>query len=731
MIVLAAIGYQNGNPSRLVYGSDYMGRVCGEGNKTNSSYLVYPRPQEDVAIAGFQLATSSPWDISFYSICVQKCPKLDEVVCDDLGNSIIEAQMALTGKNFSKIAHDCLDYPIYNPFTCLDSRVRTNCWNTLFTTKPILFRCFPEYTFKVELMPESGCVAYQYYTNPVSNVTTSTCSKYRQVTKRTTEQPTGTDVLFNSFNTVSQVFARNVADVQKAWPVILVAGLVVSSSVGLIYIISLWCFVGIIVWGSVLGVQLMSVVFTLYLYIKGGVITVAFIEAAQSQVNGVIVDVTSQVSTVTGVDLINAPAGNSSGFVIPLINGTALTAGFSSSANYQKQFVSAAYVMTAVTIMLFFLILLLARRIARAIEIFREASSAIRATPSLILIPFISVPCMLALIVWWGGATLYLASSGSYHLSYVNYSTPINPDTTVFTSSTFGAFSYSNVFIAYQFLGFLWTSNVISAVVTYWIAGTVGHWYWKGDEETLKTKCSSSPMMRSLYIVFRFHMGSVAFGALLVAIVQFIRYVAAYLDQRSKSVTKRNVFMRAIMCCVHCCLLCLTWCVKFISRNAFIMSALYAHGFCESARLAFMTITNNLAQVALVTFLGDLILRFGQILITLISAFSCWVWLDSHREYGFGGSMELNTFWFPTLLSGALGWFIANEALSIYDITVDTLLLSFCQDHKLKQVGKESRHELKTSASLRHFIDRTKKNEMNKVEKEYGGDRRLSARGPE
>lgn len=525
---------------------------------------------------------------------------------------------------------------------------------------------------------------------------------------RTTEEPTANDILFNSFNTATQTFQRNVADVVKAWPVILISGVAVAVLIGFIYIASLWLFVRLVVWGSVLGVEVMSILFTIYLYTKAGILNVSFITAATNTLDTSLENLGNQVSSKTGLNLLNATAPNTTALILTLTNGSALPLSFAASLNYQTEFTSAAYFMTAITVMLFFLILLLSRRIARAIEIFQEASHAIRATPCLICIPFVSVPILLLIVAWWTASTAFIASAGSYNIKQINFTAPVGPTDGAFQTKNFGTFDYVDVFIAYNFLGFLWVSNFVSAIVVYVIAGTVGHWYWKGNEMGGGDGSGAFPMLRSIYIVFRFHMGTAAFGGIMVAIVQFIRYFAAYLEHRSKAVTKKSRIMRAIMCCINCLLKCLEYCVKFISRNAYIISALYGESFCTSTRQAFYTITANITQVALVTFLGDLILRFGQILISLMAAFSCWVYLDNRPEYNLGGSLELNTFWFPTFLAGALGWFVANECLSIYDITVDTLLMSFCQDQKLKKVVHKKHETLKSTKSMQDFIKKAK-----------------------
>jgi len=198
-------------------------------------------------------------------------------------------------------------------------------------------------------------------------------------------------------------------------------------------------------------------------------------------------------------------------------------------------------------------------------------------------------------------------------------------------------------------------------------------------------------------------MGTVAFGALIVSIIQFIRYINAYIEQRTQGATQRTRLGRVVHCIVQYCLRCLEACISFVSRNAFISTAMYGESFCPSAKHAFETLASNIAQVALVTFLGDVILRFGQIFIALTSGFACWVYLDTRPEYGLGGALELSTHWFPTLIATGLGWYAANETLAIYDITVETLLLSFCQDQKLRKAKAD--HQMKTSKSFKEFVD--------------------------
>lgn len=177
MLVIGIIGFENGDPSRLVYGSDYNGRTCGVGNLSDSKYLVYPRPYEDIYLAGTDVAIHRPWDINFFAICVPSCPLTDQIVCDDDGTTLVKAAMNATGNSFQDEALKCLTGFIANPLTCYDAAIRSHCWETLFDTTPVLFRCFPQYIFEVQEMPQSGCTKYSYSYDASTNTNRSTCLK--------------------------------------------------------------------------------------------------------------------------------------------------------------------------------------------------------------------------------------------------------------------------------------------------------------------------------------------------------------------------------------------------------------------------------------------------------------------------------------------------------------------------------------------------------------------------
>ena len=88
--------------------------------------------------------------------------------------------------------------------------------------------------------------------------------------------------------------------------------------------------------------------------------------------------------------------------------------------------------------------------------------------------------------------------------------------------------------LAFLFFGLLWGYQFIHAFLVVSVSGTVGTWYWLDEDHPRKKR----PVLSSLWVAFRYHLGTIAFGALLVAIVQFIRYIVAYIDSRTKKMQK-------------------------------------------------------------------------------------------------------------------------------------------------------------------------------------------------
>jgi len=77
----------------------------------------------------------------------------------------------------------------------------------------------------------------------------------------------------------------------------------------------------------------------------------------------------------------------------------------------------------------------------------------------------------------------------------------------------------------------------------------------------------------------RYHLGSIALGSFIVAVVQFIRAILEYVDKKTKRLQDTNPVVKFFMCCVKYCVWYLEQVLKFINRNAYILVAVKGYRY--------------------------------------------------------------------------------------------------------------------------------------------------------
>merc|ERR1711981_294115 len=120
-----------------------------------------------------------------------------------------------------------------------------------------------------------------------------------------------------------------------------------------------------------------------------------------------------------------------------------------------------------------------------------------------------------------------------------------------------------------------------------------------------------------------------AFGAFIVAVVQFMRIVLAYIDKQTKTWQEKNKLLKIAFKVVACCLWCFEKVVKFITRNAYIFIAINGKSFCKSAKNAFMTILKNLFLVGFVNLVSVVLILIGKLIITIGCAVLVYLYIES------------------------------------------------------------------------------------------------------
>lgn len=82
----------------------------------------------------------------------------------------------------------------------------------------------------------------------------------------------------------------------------------------------------------------------------------------------------------------------------------------------------------------------------------------------------------------------------------------------------------------------------------------------------------TSQYFKSLGIVFRFHLGTIACGSLIITIIQILRTLATIFDQKSTNQNQNAVVTQILSGIIHCILLCMEEIVNYITTKAYILT---------------------------------------------------------------------------------------------------------------------------------------------------------------
>jgi len=139
-----------------------------------------------------------------------------------------------------------------------------------------------------------------------------------------------------------------------------------------------------------------------------------------------------------------------------------------------------------------------------------------------------------------------------------------------------------------------------------------------------------APVGQSLVRLVRYHLGSCAFGSLLVAVVQVLRVILQAVHNTVKQ-GEANMCKTNLGKICGCCLAVFEKFLAFINRNAYIeigkklifsegsnfnncfLSALRSTNFLESSHRAISVIGSNALRVAAINSVGDFVLFLGKV----------------------------------------------------------------------------------------------------------------------
>jgi choline transporter-like protein 2/4/5 len=354
------------------------------------------------------------------------------------------------------------------------------------------------------------------------------------------------------------------------------------------------------------------------------------------------------------------------------------------------------------------------KRIAVAIGIINEAAKAMAAVGiTAVLWPLVGFVQSLINIIWFLIICLFLAAltkydpltmqvsyrgSGSSLVGSIVNGTITQVANNASATSTFSNYLSINdqtlmIVWAINIFGFLWTHAFTRYIHYMTLSGAFANWYFATDKHTINGKTVIKSFGRTL----RYHLGSIAFGSLILTIVQMIRLAFNYMMKKLEK-GKDNPVIKFLWCCVNCCLKCLERFIDFLNKNSFIMIAIHGWGFCKAAKEAFLLLLRNALRVAAVNVLGDFLLFLGNLVVTagcVMLAFGYFKVCETPATATtatckvLGSDTQVTLSVGTVVVCGVLGYIIGKLFMGVFEVGIDTIFLCFCHDIDANDGSKE------------------------------------------
>ncbi|XP_050959289.1 choline transporter-like protein 2 isoform X2 [Labeo rohita] len=624
-VAVGILAWTHGDPRKVIYPTDSMGQFCGQGKLEKQPLLFYFNMMKcatPVVFLEFQCPTPQ--------VCVEKCPDRTMTLVTAVRNAEdwkyykTYCREDPGNKKAQQILHEKL------------------CPSYLISSKPFLQRCFPSLGKKGDAITVGDQEKFN------DGVDIREAKDLVAGMKNITVVMEGRQVAMKIFE-----------DYTKSWYWILIC-LVIAVVLSLIFIVLLRYLAGIMVW-----VMIILVI---------AVVAYGIAHCSMKYVN-----------------LKDMPGANIT------LQQLGLQPNFSVYLHIRQTWLAFIIILAILEVIIIILLIFLRNRIRIAVELMKEASRAVGHVMSSLFYPIFTFFLLTIVIAFWGVTAVFLATSSepvykvfnetdclhsrqtcnpeNFSLSAVKTACPQSECLFAFYG---GETPYHKYLIFLQFYNvflFFWCANFVTALGQMTLAGAFASYYWAPNKPN---DMPAFPLCASLGRSLRYHTGSLAFGSLILSIVQIIRVLLEYIDHKLKGA--ENKFAKFLLCCLKCCFWCLEKFIKFINRNAYIMVAIYGKNFCRSARDAFFLLMRNVVRVVVLDKVTDFILFLGKLLIVGLVGIFAFFFFSGHTDAFKGATPSLHYYWVPILTVLVGTYLIAHGFFSVYAMCVDTLFLCFCED---------------------------------------------------
>lgn len=255
-----------------------------------------------------------------------------------------------------------------------------------------------------------------------------------------------------------------------------------------------------------------------------------------------------------------------------------------------------------------------------------------------------------------------------------------------------------------EFFGMIWLMFFIMAVSDFIVIVSAATWYYsdksKKDTDGIP---GDSEVCYGYSLAFKYHMGSLASGSLILAIIWVIRRVFEYIGKKMEAASGGNPFTKCLVGCCNCCLACFQKFVQYLNQQAYVYMAISGESYCSSALNAFLLMTKYAVTFGMVNTLADVFVFICKWAIAIgTSAIAFPMMKTDLVPKGSSIQNEYCPAGFILLFS----YIIASIFIGMMDAGASTILQCYLLDKNIKEQMASGVHfdEKHISENLRKFF---------------------------
>jgi hypothetical protein len=303
-----------------------------------------------------------------------------------------------------------------------------------------------------------------------------------------------------------------------------------------------------------------------------------------------------------------------------------------------------------------------------AIDVIDASADFVKKTKRIIFVNiFFFLLTIIAILVWMGALACVLS------LNKIEASTIIPQGKNIIYEDK--KYSYM---VLYMIFGIIWIETWLEYTCQFVVMVSAATYYFNS---TIEDGDDGGEATVSLGFKFAFmnHMGSLAAGSFIIAVIRFIRLVFLYMAKQAEKASGDNQAVKIVVAIGECCLKCLEEVCDYINSHAYAYMAVSGQNFCSSAWDGFLLGMKHMASFSFANMLATIFIALGKVAITVGNCASLYLIM----KHVFKDTEEVSSLAGPMVVVALFSFFTASVFLGLLDTAVMSLMTCLAIDMDL------------------------------------------------